>query len=178
MGDKRNTTQSPPPAPLSCTHPAIRNGKASKAALWASFIKLYWLTHSQIVSLTLYFHLGTICTFKMPLVFCFSILFFFLTYRIPGQCLQVLLVWREGNTGILYYPWSSITQQLNKPEEKKRDLWTWGRMVLHKSAGGKSGTKWVQLGSCKVVKSRMPCRKDSSSTDRILRQLGVQAQLV
>lgn len=104
--------------------------------------------------------------------------FFFLTYRIPGQCLQVLLVWREGNTGILYYPWSSITQQLNKPEEKKRDLWTWARMVLHKSAGGKSGTKWVQLGSCKVVKSRMPCRKDSSSTDRILRQLGVQAQLV
>lgn len=103
---------------------------------------------------------------------------FFLTYRIPGQCLQVLLVWREGNTGILYYPWSSITQQLNKPEEKKRDLWTWARMVLHKSAGGKSGTKWVQLGSCKVVKSRMPCRKDSSSTDRILRQLGVQAQLV
>lgn len=48
--------------------------------------------------------------------------YFFLTYRIPGQCLQVLLVQREGNTGILYYPWSSITQQLNKPEEKKRDL--------------------------------------------------------
>lgn len=33
--------------------------------------------------------------------------------------------------------------------------------------------KWVQLGNCKVVESRMPCRKDSSGTDRILQQPGV-----
>ena len=138
-------------------------------------MKLYWLTHSQVVALTLYFHLGTIRMFKMPLVLCFPIFFNASdSWPMPSSTICE----REGNTGIFYYPWSSITQQLNKPEEKKRDLWTQAWRTLCGSAGGKSGTKWVQLGNCKVVESRMPCRKDSPGTDRILEQPGVAGTAV